>query len=306
MSLKNRILSALGQAPRNEYNEIDVRFYKACNNDGQHGMVVVSHRVQRLDHVAVPFLFPGMTVPPALTARVLADIESAGASQGYVVHHLLPETYGPNPVEDSTGAYPSADIERTPFFNHSRPTATLAVRAVAPGYVTEDDINNFSRMWRSRYPTVNAAMMSMSEMEMASLRPMLNARIQRGFERHDVVGEIETDLTDILHDYMSSIGRTVIGGSGMHLMGAESKITLGKLKEGSTLVQIQTAERLINEHFAATELNRMPTELREDLEMRVLLQVNNDTGRKKPQSVMEGNVERVIATFRTLHGIKTA
>ena len=71
LNIKDRILAALGHAPRNDYNEIDIRFYKACNNDGQHGMVVVSHRVQRLDHVAVPFLFPGMSEPPALTARVL-------------------------------------------------------------------------------------------------------------------------------------------------------------------------------------------------------------------------------------------
>lgn len=302
MSLKNRILSALGHAPRNDYNEIDVKFYKACNTDGQHGMVIVSNRVLRLDHVAVPFLFPGMTEPPALTARVLADIESAGASQGYIVHCLLPETYGPNPaVSDSK--YPSADVEKTPFFGSQpidRTKVPAAQRAASPS-----EVNDFITRWRASHPNATTAMAALSSDLYGELMGRMIDRVTRGFQRRDRVGNIDADLNDIVHDFLAEKNISVTGPTGNHLMGAKP-LTYARLKEGSTLTQIQTMERLINEHFTAAEFDQLTTEQREELEMKVLMQVNNDTGRKLPLSVLEANVEMIITAFRAQHAIKTA
>lgn len=100
MSIKERLLNVLGAAPRNAFNEIDVKFYKDCLHDVPHGMIVVTNKVQKLNQVAVPFVFPGMGEPPVLTARLMQDIWSAAESQGFVPHYLLPLTYGLHQSEE--------------------------------------------------------------------------------------------------------------------------------------------------------------------------------------------------------------
>ena len=313
MSLKETILSVLGANPKNSFNEVEVKFYKDCNRDGQHGMVIVSHRVKRLDHVAVPFLFPGLTEPPALTARVLADIESAGASQGYVVHCLLPETYGPNPAEvEPIGEDLSADIERKPLFGSqsvARTKVPAAQRAaIMHAGVSPNEVDDYIAQWRTRHPNAMSAMSALSLTHLGQLSNRLVERVARGFQRGDRVGSIDSDLNDIVHDFLTENNITMMGPTGNHLMGVKVKdaISLDKIKEGSTLVQIQTAERLMNEHFTAAEFDQFTPEMREELEMKVLMQVNNDTGRKLPQSVLEANVAQIIIAFRTTHAIKTA
>jgi hypothetical protein len=104
MSIKEKIVAILNPQQRNSYNEIDVKFYKDCLHDVPHGEIVVSCKAKRLDNVAVPFVFTGMTVPPVLTARLMADIWSAAESQGLVPHFLIPETYGRMVEEDEAPA----------------------------------------------------------------------------------------------------------------------------------------------------------------------------------------------------------
>jgi hypothetical protein len=90
--IRQAIAVLRGEDVRNDYNELNVAIYKDTNHIGEHGRMVVSHRKYKLVNVAVPFVFPGMTEPPKLDARLVVDLFSAFESQGYIPHHI--EQYG--------------------------------------------------------------------------------------------------------------------------------------------------------------------------------------------------------------------
>lgn len=94
MSMKEHIARLLNLQPRNDFNEMNMKFYKDCLDAVPHGELVVSSKRRGLKNVAIPFVFTGMTEPPVLTARLMAAIESAAESQGYVPHFLITESYG--------------------------------------------------------------------------------------------------------------------------------------------------------------------------------------------------------------------
>lgn len=318
MSIKETILSVLGANPKNSFNEVEVKFYKDCNRDGQHGMVIVSHRVKRLDHVAVPFLFPGLTEPPALTARVLADIESAGASQGYVVHCLLPETYGPNPAEAnqdegadmSTDEFPQGSPRRTPMFS-AHIGQSLRVPAVNRGHgmmfagVLPSDVDTFLKHYFAADAKRQAVQIALNGKQAADLRERLGDRVAQAFTRSEKVGDIYTTLDRMLDQFCKEINLSVSTPKGEVTLG-KLPLSLEKIKEGSTLDAIQKMEIIVNEHFSAAEFDQLTAELREEIENRVLMSINNDMARKLPTSVQQANAEQIITTFRELHGIKTA
>src|SRR6185503_20359079 len=63
----------------------------------------------RLQHVAVPFLFPDLATPPVLTARLMRDIQSAAESQGYIFHYLVAQSYGVVDDVDLSGGQEATD-----------------------------------------------------------------------------------------------------------------------------------------------------------------------------------------------------
>ncbi|MDR3392182.1 MAG: hypothetical protein P4L77_10670 [Sulfuriferula sp.] len=95
MGIKALIAALRGNSqPRNAYNEREIKFFKEARMAKEHGRVVVSHMSLGLDHVEVPFVFPGMSEPPKLDDRLMTDIRSAAESQGYIFHYLNPHRYG--------------------------------------------------------------------------------------------------------------------------------------------------------------------------------------------------------------------
>jgi hypothetical protein len=89
MAIREMILALLGHAPRNQYGERPVAFYKDTVLTGEHGRIMVTHVKKGLKAVIVPFAFPGLSEAPKLDARLMFDIWSAAESQGYMPHHLV-------------------------------------------------------------------------------------------------------------------------------------------------------------------------------------------------------------------------
>jgi hypothetical protein len=305
MSIKETILNVLGANPKNSFNEVEVKFYKDCNRDGQHGMVIVSHRVKRLDHVAVPFLFPGLTEPPALTARVLADIESAGASQGYVVHCLLPETYGPNLAEgDDLSADHDSSNRRQMFSdrlaNPVRVPAVQREQGMMFAGVLPSDVDTFLKHYFAADVKRQAVQLALNGKQAADLRERLGERVAQAFTRSEKVGVIYIVLDRMLNQFCKEINLMVLSPN-VDERPSGLPLPLSKLKEGSTLEQIQSASDLVDMLFPHEEYDTLTQIQKDEIQSRVLMSVNNDTARKLPSSVVQANVEQIITTFREIN-----
>lgn len=346
--IKAKLISLLGGLPRNAYNEVDILFYKDCRHAGHHGMVVVSHKKLRLQHVAVPFLFPDLATPPVLTARLMRDIQSAAESQGYIFHHLVAQSYGVVDDVDLSGGQEATDewddlsqvgshyafdqrnlehripavnrrttvSQRSPIVER-RESLGRAARETLGEYsqeerqhaarthagVSHSDIETYLARWWSENNTRIAVRASLTIDQNQAVSEMIEARVAHGFMKRDKVGVIDHDLDEILNTYLKGIGRTVQSVSGKHLMGVQSKLPIpfSKLKEGSTLEQIQEMERTVEQFFPRGEYDALTQQLQEEIQTRVLMSINNDTARQKEPAVIRTNAQQIIDEFRQVH-----
>jgi hypothetical protein len=75
-----------------DVRELEIAFHKKANLHGTHGLLMASHRDQRLDNFPVRFVFIGMSEPPAMTPSVIDYIWDEAKAQGYIPHKL--QAYG--------------------------------------------------------------------------------------------------------------------------------------------------------------------------------------------------------------------
>lgn len=367
MGIKAKLIALLTGRARNDYNEIEILFYKDCIRDGRHGLAVVSNKTLRLHRVAVPFFFPGLDQPPVLTARLMHDITSAAESQGYVFHYLVPEAYGTlttteqdevdaaadawyemaqaggrTPAPDIFGKetdykpFPHPDyaarretkipaVKRRPQPNRSfgeselrpnSPSVSLGQTAremvdaydeqrgerqtarILAGVGTHDIDTYLTRWWKDNNRMAIRATLTLDQH--ASVRELLEDKVAQGFMVREIVGTLDQELDEILDTYLKGIGRTVMSGRGKVLMGvgAMPPVAFEKLKEGSTLEQIQLMESFIEKYFPKEEFDALTDQQKEEIQMRVLLTVNNHTSRGASDGVVLSNVKTTISNFR--------
>lgn len=110
-----------------DVRDLEIAFHKKANLHGTHGLLVASHRDQRLENFPVRFVFIGMSEPPALTPAVMDYIWDEAKSQGYIPHKL--QAYGF--VLDTTSGVDTHDLVGDNLFagrgTDALPEATQAI-----------------------------------------------------------------------------------------------------------------------------------------------------------------------------------
>lgn len=71
---------------------LEIAFHKKANLYGTHGILMASHRDQKLDNYQVRFCFVGLSEAPAMTPVIMNYIWEEAKAQGYIPHKLL--SYG--------------------------------------------------------------------------------------------------------------------------------------------------------------------------------------------------------------------
>ena len=305
MSIKERLLNVLGAAPRNAFNEIDVKFYKDCIHDVPHGMIVVTNKVQKLSQVAVPFVFPGMGEPPVLTARLMQDIWSAAESQGYVPHYLLPLTYGlhqsqeieEHPTDATEAAAAVAQLDRVLSPSAPAPAKIPAVRravAIHPSQarvlagVSTDDVLAYMQRWKSE----NAQTQQIAGLTFGgrqAVNDKLEERISAGLTKREEVSVIDAALNDILLDHLKRLNPGMLTGG--------LPLPLNQAVERTTEVQQDLMEELIDSNVTEQQMAIFTPPQVDELKSRVLMSISNDQARQLNEYTVKGNVKVVIQQF---------
>lgn len=155
----------LGNNIKNDYNELNVAIYKDTNHIGQHGIMLASHAGKKVRAMPVPFVFPGMTEPPKLDARLMVDLFSAFESQGWIPHHIV--QYGSlsdvvGQAVQTTGLAVPANMMGDYMLARSLQTRTMDTPPVTedgllrPGYYPEGVLNAEKAWARGLNPGVGA------------------------------------------------------------------------------------------------------------------------------------------------------
>lgn len=168
--------------------------------------------------------------------------------------------------------------------------------------VSSEDIDSYMQRWWADNNTRLSARVGLTLDQNQAVLELLEDRVAKAFVNREKVGVIDADLDEILSTYLKGIGRSIQTARGKHLAGAAMPpVSLSKLKEGSTMAQIQMMEAIMGEYFPHEEFRALTQEQQEEIRSRVLMSVNNDTARNKSEQDIVSAVKNVITEFRRLH-----
>lgn len=140
---------------------LEIAFHKQANMHGTHGVLIASHRDQKLENHPVRFVFVGLSEAPPMTPIIMNYIWEEARAQGYIPFkvmsygHIL-ETHNDPKIVPQVGAVPeavrviAAAQEQASMIRRQAHPATTGVQAELDDMVQGIGLNEGARpaVWR--------------------------------------------------------------------------------------------------------------------------------------------------------------